>query len=208
LHKFGTPVIHPSVTASRPRPDATRTRLLEAAERILIEQGVHALTVRRVGTVSGLNGTLVTYHFGSVAGLLGELARCNMAPMLEQWRDLPPPAAGTRAILAAWLNPLLNPAAFNPDGRALIVLDEIAAHGAAGLSAEVLAAMVGISERVRGALAPLLPHLSDHTLRARLRFIAGAALGPPPRVPLPGTSDLASAELLLNFAEASLAPAT
>jgi AcrR family transcriptional regulator len=43
-----------------PRPDATRTRLLEAAERILIEQGVHALTVRRVGAVSGLNGTLVT----------------------------------------------------------------------------------------------------------------------------------------------------
>jgi AcrR family transcriptional regulator len=162
--------------------------LLSAAEQILIEQGVHALTVRRIGAVSGLNGTLITYHFGTVAGLLAELARCNLEPMLADWAALPGEstsgeAAGITAILDAWLRPLLRPAAFHAGGRALIVLDEIAAHGSAPASGEVMAAMVAISERVRTALRPHLPALDDATLRARLRFIAGAALGPPPRVP-------------------------
>lgn len=187
-----------------PRPDATRNRLLAAAERILIEHGVHALTVRRVGDVSGLNCTLVTYHFGSVAGLLAELARCNLEPMLADWAALPTGDSDIAAILDAWLQPLLRPAAFHAEGRALIVLDEVAAHGSAEPSADVLDAMVAISERVRRALAPHLPHLDDLTLRARLRFIAGAALGPPPRTPAPSSHDLTSAAQLLAFARAAL----
>lgn len=196
-----------------PRPDATRTRLLEAAERILIEQGVHALTVRRVGAVSGLNGTLVTYHFGSVAGLLAELARCNLEPMLADWEALPAAAdsdaeadsaASMATILAAWLQPMLRPAAFHPAGRALIVLDEVAAHGSAGPSEAVLAAMIDVSQRVRRALAGHVPHLDDMTLRARLRFIAGAALGPPPRSPSPASGELDSFAQLQAFALAAL----
>jgi AcrR family transcriptional regulator len=197
------------IAAAKPRPDATRTRLLSAAEQILIEQGVHALTVRRIGTVSGLNGTLVTYHFGTVAGLLAELARCNLEPMLADWATLPGKAGGINAILDAWLRPLLRPAAFHAGGRALIVLDEIAAHGSAPASGEVMAAMVAISERVRTALRPHLPALDDATLRARLRFIAGAALGPPPRVPAPNQSApdqtmLPQHAQLLEFAAAAL----
>lgn len=188
----------------RPHPDATRVRLLEAAERILIEQGVHALTVRRIGDVSGLNCTLVTYHFGSVAGLLGELARCNLDPMLTDWDALATCPATVDAVIDAWLRPLLRPAAFHPEGRALLVLDEVAAHGSGGLDQEVLSAMIAVSERVRHALAPLLPQLDEVTLRARLRFIAGAALGPPPRVPSPAANGLAGLDQLLNFAKAAL----
>ena len=187
-----------SVEASR--SDETRTRLLQAAERILIAQGVHALTVRRVGAVSGLNGTLVTYHFGGIVGLLTELAQRNLAPMVADWAGLPAAGESPDTVLGAWLRPLLRPAAFNPEGRALIVLDEIAAHGSAELRDEVMAAMVATS------LTPHLPQLGAHTLRARLRFSAGAALGPPPRLPAPGGSlgDLASFDQLLAFARAAL----
>jgi len=188
------------------RSDETRMRLLQGAEQILLEQGVHALTVRHVGGVSGLNGTLVTYHFSSIVGLLRELAHRNLAPMIADWAKLPGPDAPFDAILAAWLHPLLRPAAFNPDGRALIVLDEIAAHGAAELSGEVMAAMVATGEAVQHALAPHLPALDTTTLRARLRFIAGAALGPPPRLPAPGgpLETLAGFEQLFGFAKAAL----
>ncbi|MBN8817411.1 MAG: TetR/AcrR family transcriptional regulator [Sphingomonas sp.] len=193
-----------SVEASR--SDETRTRLLQAAERILIAQGVHALTVRRVGAVSGLNGTLVTYHFGGIVGLLTELAQRNLAPMVADWAGLPAAGESPDTVLGAWLRPLLRPAAFNPEGRALIVLDEIAAHGSAELRDEVMAAMVATSDAVQRALTPHLPQLDAHTLRARLRFIAGAALGPPPRLPAPGGSlgDLASFDQLLAFARAAL----
>lgn len=177
---------------------------MTAAERILLTQGVHALTVRNVGAVSGLNSTLVTYHFKTINGLLRDLALCNMTPMTDQWRDLPTSPKDIRSLLTCWLTPLTFAAAFNPDGRALIVLDEIASHGSDGLSEEVLAVMVGINERVRQALAPLVPHLDGATLQARLRFIAGAALGPPPRVPEADITNRMDLAKLLDFAEASL----
>src|SRR5690606_7336781 len=84
-------------------------------------------------------------------------------------------------VLRLWLAPMLHPAAFTPTGRALAVLDEIAAHGELGLRTRVLGEMEAFSVRLRAVLAPLLPGLSEHELRARLRFIAGAVLGPPPR---------------------------
>jgi len=190
----------------------TRTRLLEAAERILIGQGVHALTVRRVGLVSHLNSTLITYHFRSVSGLLAELCRLNLAPMVAEWAalDAAPPAGvpAFDAVLDAWLRPLVRPAAFTPQGRALIVLDEIAAHGDPLLSRELLEAMSAIGARVHAILHPLLPALSAHALSARLRFIAGAALGPPPRDRMldaqEGRAPLDDLGALLAFASAAL----
>jgi AcrR family transcriptional regulator len=188
----------------------TATRLLQAAERILIEQGVHALTVRRVGTVSGLNPTLVTYHFGGVSHLLAELCRRNLEPMLQAWGKLGgATAAGSLdGIMRIWLAPLLGPAAFTPGGRALVVLDEIAAHGDAEMRGRLFRTMVDISSRVHAALTPLLPHLDAGELRARLRFVAGAALGPPPRARI---TDVSPAEgpgdglhYLCAFAEAAL----
>lgn len=205
LYKFGRRAIYPDMASpSRPRSDTTRQQLLEAAERILLTQGVQALTVRNVGAVSGLNSTLVTYHFGTINGLLRELALCNMTPMTDHWRDLSTSPKDIRSLLTCWLTPLTFGAAFNPDGRALIVLDEIAAHGSDGLSEEVLEAMIKINERVREALAPLVPHLDGATLQARLRFIAGAALGPPPRVPEADITNRMDLAKLLDFAEAAL----
>jgi len=193
----------------------TRTRLLRAAENILIREGAHALTVRRVGAVSGLNPTLVTYHCGTVAGLLGELCRLNLEPMMEGWSALGDEQASPSALgdtLRIWLGPLLRPAAFTSGGRALVVLDEIAAHGDPELSRQLLEAMVTVSGRVHAALHPLTPHLDPRELRARLRFIAGAALGPPPRVRAAekgsGEEPLDSLLYLCAFAEAALSPRT
>ncbi len=192
----------------------TRTLLLEAAERILIEQGVHALTVRRVGAVSGLNGTLVTYHFGTMSHLLEELCRLNLEPMTAEWASIEERVAAVadaeklELTLRLWLQPLIQTAAFTHDGRALMVLDEIAAHGEATLSEALLDAMLSMSMRVHALLQPLLPTLDSRELRARLRFIAGAALGPPPRTrgpdPVDGSEPLDSTNYLVAFAKASL----
>lgn len=163
-------------------PQPTSTKLLAAAEQVLLSAGVTGLTVRRVGEVSGLNPTLITYHFGTVAGLLDQLCEYNLAPMRAGWQGLDGgPAADPRAVLRLWLAPLLAPAAFTPQGRALVVLDEIARHGEATLRERLFAEMAGVARRLRRSLAPHVTHLDDTELAARIRFIAGAALGPPPR---------------------------
>jgi AcrR family transcriptional regulator len=191
----------------------TRTRLLEAAERILLEQGVQALSVRKVGEVSGQNPTLITYHFGSITALLDQLCDCNLRPMQDAWQaldhgfqDKPDPLD---ALLTAWLEPLMAPAAFSPSGRALIVIDEIAAHAQSELSQRLVEQMTAVAGRVAQQLAPMLPDLPYDELRERLRYIAGAALGPPPRVRLPASASAAGGRArmtvsLIRFARAAL----
>ena len=79
------------------------------------------------------------------------------------------------------LRPLLRASAFTPGGRSIVVFDEIASHGDVALREHLLAAMRDIGARVQVILRPSVPHLSRHELRARVRFISAAALGPPPR---------------------------
>jgi len=197
--------------SSKPRGHDTLTGLLEAAERIILEEGMQALTVRRVGAVSGLYPTLVTYHFGAMSNLLAELCRLNLEPMLTEWDAVKARDAdfsSLREVLEAWMTPLLRPAAFTRNGRAIIVLDEIAAHGDEDISHQLLAPMLDMSARVQSALRPYAPHLSQRELRARVRFLSAATLGPPPRARVvevePGEQQIDGIEYLLNFAEAAL----
>jgi len=190
---------------------STRTALLAAAEAVLVEQGVNALSVRRIGEAAGLNPTLVTYHFGSLVNLLDELCTHNLEPIERQWQVIgtgDPAPVSLDAVLHAWLAPMLQPAAFTDSGRALVVLDELAAHGEPALRARILGAMTSFAERLRGVLGPMLPGLDPPVLRSRLRFISGAALGPPPRVRTPSPAGPQSDDLaeLLAFARAALRP--
>lgn len=187
-------------------PQSTSTKLLAAAEQVLLSAGVTGLSVRRVGEVSGLNPTLITYHFGTVAGLLDQLCERNLAPMLAAWDGLDGSATDDpHGLLRRWLAPLLAPAAFTAHGRALVVLDEIASHGEPALRDRLFAEMAGVARRVRLSLAPHLPHLDDAELAGRMRFIAGAALGPPPRSRAPETkAGDAALDALCRFAFSGL----
>ncbi|GAA0271214.1 hypothetical protein GCM10009127_09230 [Alteraurantiacibacter aestuarii] len=189
----------------------TQTRLLAAAEKILVEKGLTGLSVRKVGEQAGVNATLVTYHFKSISNLLEELCQINLDPILARWSQIG--GAGNASqdfddILEIWLEALLLPSAITAEGRALVVLDEIIAHGEGSLRQSVLEPMEQFSERLRSALAPFCPHLHQDELRARVRFISGAALGPPPRgdgSPLAGVGNpLDDLDCLLNFARAAL----
>lgn len=186
----------------------TGDRLLAAAERILVERGVTGLSVRKVGDVAGVNPTLVTYHFKSIENLLVELAHRNLDPILADWQAIVP-GMTLDAVLRAWLGPMQHSACFTPDGRALWVLDELAAHGEGAPRQLVNTAMADFSVTLREAVQPHCRHLAADELRARLRFIAGAALGPPPRVPhapkLAGGKALDDPAYLLAFAHAALA---
>lgn len=186
----------------------TGDRLLAAAERILVERGVTGLSVRKVGDLAGVNPTLVTYHFKTIENLLLELAQRNLDPILASWQAIAP-GMELDEVLCTWLQPMQHVACFTPNGRALWVLDELAAHGEGVPRQLVITAMADFSLVLRDAVQPHCPHLTADELRARLRFIAGAALGPPPRlhgIPrLPGGRALDDLQFLLAFAHAALA---
>jgi AcrR family transcriptional regulator len=55
------------------KSDETRTKLLDAAEKIIIEQGYASISSRNVATLAGVTGAVVHYYFPSLTDLLVEL---------------------------------------------------------------------------------------------------------------------------------------
>jgi AcrR family transcriptional regulator len=64
-----------SIARERLSPEESRAAALEAARALLIESGPQAVTLKAVGARIGKTHGNLLHHFGSAAGLQGELAR-------------------------------------------------------------------------------------------------------------------------------------
>ncbi|MGZ4692222.1 MAG: TetR/AcrR family transcriptional regulator [Acidimicrobiales bacterium] len=62
----------------------TRTALLDAAERLMLDEGYAAVTSRRVAGEAGLNNALVYYYFGTMDELFLAVFRRRAEWMLER----------------------------------------------------------------------------------------------------------------------------
>lgn len=165
----------------------TPDRLLSGAERLVVREGVRALTVRRIAAEAGVNSALVRYHFGDTDGLLAELALRNAAQLADARTRLlaalaPADFAGAVDALVV---PLWAKAAMNPQYRAIVVLDEVFLRSGKDLNARIWAVFAEGVARVQAAFEVCLPHIEPQALAWRIRFVTAAALDVPPR----GTSD-------------------
>ncbi|HZR70407.1 MAG TPA: TetR family transcriptional regulator [Burkholderiales bacterium] len=74
---------------SRPRstagdgksPEATRRRILEAAERLFLEHGFDGTSLRMLTAAAGVNLAAVNYHFGGKEGLFREMIGARFDPL-------------------------------------------------------------------------------------------------------------------------------
>ena len=64
-----------SISRKRLNPEESRSVALDAASRLLIEQGPQAVTLKAVAGEIGRTHANLLHHFGSAAGLQAELAR-------------------------------------------------------------------------------------------------------------------------------------
>ncbi|MGC6425289.1 MAG: TetR/AcrR family transcriptional regulator [Lentimonas sp.] len=69
----------PSPTTST--SDNTRSKLLQATEKLFAEHGYRAMTMRDVTEKAGVNIAAVNYHFGSKADLMRETIRGRIEPI-------------------------------------------------------------------------------------------------------------------------------
>jgi AcrR family transcriptional regulator len=65
--------------------DDSRTRLVEAAEQLMREEGYAAVTSRRVASQAGLKPQLVHYHFGSMDDLFLAIVERGAQQMTERF---------------------------------------------------------------------------------------------------------------------------
>lgn len=64
-----------SISRKRLNPEESRSAALEAARRLLLDQGPQAITLKAVAAEVGRTHANLLHHFGSAAGLQAELVR-------------------------------------------------------------------------------------------------------------------------------------
>jgi AcrR family transcriptional regulator len=72
------------------RRDQAEAALLNAAAELVVEDGVHSLTLARVGERAGYSRGLITHYFGSKQALLERLAQATQSGFVPGLGGLPP----------------------------------------------------------------------------------------------------------------------
>jgi AcrR family transcriptional regulator len=107
---------------SAERGKETRVRLLDAASRLIAEEGWGAVTTRKVAERAGLRPGLVHYHFSTVTDLLVEASlgevRREVERSLAALRQEIDPAAGVEQVLAM-------AEAYTPDDQLTVLFTEV-----------------------------------------------------------------------------------
>jgi AcrR family transcriptional regulator len=165
----------------RVKGDATKIRLLEAAERMIAEKGFEAVSVRDITGLAKANVAAVNYHFGSREGLLAFLVSQRIEPILKQ-RMQELLALGEKSSLREWLAAWVKPLCGAMEGRDE---EEVSHARLLGRCLEVIvadgqSALVASGREVDAffvsGLARLLPQLSSEEITWRFHFSQGALI--------------------------------
>ncbi|HEX3059514.1 MAG TPA: TetR/AcrR family transcriptional regulator [Usitatibacter sp.] len=180
----------------------TKTRILDAAERLFVEHGFEATSLRSLTSAAGVNLAAVNYHFGSKEELFQAVLTRRLDPMNQERIELLgriEREAGGRTlscekILFAMLIPALKLARDEKRGgkNFLRLLGRAYADPAPFIRHFLSDQYAGMIGRYKEAFLKALPHLSRQELTWRLHFVMGAL-----------SYTLAGTDALKLFAEAT-----
>ncbi len=192
----------------------TKTRILDAAEALFIEQGFVATSLRAITSRAGVNLAAAHYHFGSKEGLLGAAFHRRVEPLnatrLEALEALLADGhtPDVRELMRAFLEPLVGVDPESPMPRLIGRLygepDSVARPLLEREFSEVVA-------RFFAALRQALPDQPPEVVRWRFYFVVGAMIHllafdkPPVPVETPINPADGMAQLI-EFAVNGLAP--
>src|SRR5439155_24142396 len=162
-----------SISRRRLSPEASRSAALEAARRLLLRDGPQAVTLKAVAAEIGRTHANLLHHFGSAAGLQGELARSI--------------AESVTASIAASVE---RARAGETDARDIVdqTFDVFGREGAGALAAWMILtgnrdALNPVLDSIRSLVAQLSvgheeQHVAESTLALVLNALGDSLLGP------------------------------
>ena len=158
-------------------PIDTKDRILDAAERLIGEQGYAATSLRQIIAEAGVNLAAVHYHFGSKEELLFAVIQRKVGPVNQQRIELldryeaeagkKPPAV--EQILDAFLSPMGHVAGTHP--QFVRVMGRVIAEGM--LPSVLEKNFPEVQARFFAAMRRATPHLSEREFQARIQFLIG-----------------------------------
>lgn len=154
----------------------TKHKILDAAERLIAEQGYDATSLRQIIAEAGVNVAAIHYHFGSKQELLDEVILRKAGPVNEQRIAMleqllaQPGALEVESVLEAFLGPTAPAAEQNP--QFVRLMGRMHADGLLPTLAQRHFQPVIV--RFRAAMQRALPELPEEELLWRLHFMIGA----------------------------------
>jgi AcrR family transcriptional regulator len=158
----------------------TKTRILDASERLLAERGVAACSLRAVTAQAGVNLGAVNYHFRSKEALIQAVFRRRLEPLSRERLALLDAyeakahgkALPLTSLLHAFLDPLLSR---RHDGGAFIrLMGRMFSEPSLDIETVFRAELQESIDRFRLAFRRALPGLPIEDLYWRLFFTIGA----------------------------------
>lgn len=101
------------------RRDHTSGALLDAAAELVVEHGVRAVTLARVGERAGYSRGIVSHHFGSKSALIAELAHSVQTGFVPGLEELEPGLDRLLRLIDGYVGQLGNVGVLN---RAFLIL--------------------------------------------------------------------------------------
>jgi AcrR family transcriptional regulator len=164
--------------------NATKARILDAAESLFMEHGYEATSLRAITASAKVNLAAVHYHFGSKEELfqsvlvrrLDPMNRARLGVLARFEAEVAPKPLPCERVLTAFLTPALT-LARDPErgGKDFLRLLGRAYADPAPFIRHFLSAQYGVTiARFKAAFARALPQLPPRELSWRLHFIMGA----------------------------------
>lgn len=174
----------PAATSPADLPPTTSDALINAAERLFIQKGHHATSLRDITREAGANLAAVNYHFGSKEALIQAVvkrrlsaineARLQALDALERQADGEP--LKPSQILDAFFGTLLRMAtdADGKDSGVLMLLERTMTDPAAFIHTLFAHEYAPVINRFREALFVALPDVPRDEIIWRFQFMLGA----------------------------------
>lgn len=166
------------------RPASTKTRIIEAAERLFADNGISATSLRHITARAGVNLAAVNYHFGSRDALIEAVYARRLEPLnqerLRRLDELEAKAGGDamplRDIIRAFIEPVLRISRDPVLGGPLFIrlVGQSYTETSARFSQFFSGQYREVLERFAAALGRTLPGLDREELHWRLHFMIGA----------------------------------
>lgn len=168
---------------AQPNPQATRNRILDAAEELFAHQGHDNTSMRQITSTARVNLSAVNYYFGSKDGLVQAVFQRRVAALNKERLmvlDALEEEAGAEPlkpsqIVEAFFGPLVRHACGNSGNRAFVPLLERSMSDPGGfIRAAIVDEHSSVLSRFRRALVRALPDVPEIEMIWRFHFMLGA----------------------------------
>jgi AcrR family transcriptional regulator len=162
----------------------TKSRILDAAERLFAEEGFAATSHRHITREAGVNLAAVNYHFGSKEELLkavfarrlGPINRERLVRLKAHVEAAAPAAPSVEAVVRAMVEPAFE--AVESAGEGVERFMQLVGRTHSETSDQIRVCFLGQFEEIHhaflAALATALPHLEESELMLRYHFTMGS----------------------------------